>query len=225
MKIKRIIPIIILMISLGCCYYYKEQLTGLFYVYQEEERPQKNVRLAYWQKQNKDVYAWIRIKDTNINYPIVQNEEDGYYLTHDYEKEKNRYGAIYSEKINAKDFNNEKTVLYGHDMADQSMFGGLKKFLNPKYRREHPYIEIDTPKEKRIYRIEAAYLCSDRHLLKNEEENREHERGGECERGSEHGKTAVKEPQLILSTCAGKNSRRRCLVQAVLKKRVKREKE
>ena len=134
-------------------------------------------------KKNKDVYVWIRIKDTNINYPIVQNEEDGYYLTHDYEKEKNRYGAIYSEKINAKDFNNEKTVLYGHDMADQSMFGGLKKFLNPKYRREHPYIEIDTPKEKRIYRIEAAYLCSDRHLLKNEEENREHGRGGECESG------------------------------------------
>lgn len=78
---------------------------------------------------NPDIYAWIEIPDTNVNYPIVQSaDDDSYYLNHTIDGQEGYPGSIYTEKVNAKDFSDFNTVIYGHDMKDGSMFKDLHKF-------------------------------------------------------------------------------------------------
>ena len=71
------------------------------------------------QKENPDIYAWITIPGTDIDYPVVQDSTDNtYYLNHAADTSLSDSGAIYSEKENAKDFDDYLTVLYGHNMKD-----------------------------------------------------------------------------------------------------------
>ena len=64
-----------------------------------------------------DIYAWIRIPGTKVDYPIVQREGDnGYYLNHTIDGKKKTEGSIYTEDYNSKDFGDANTVIYGHNM-------------------------------------------------------------------------------------------------------------
>lgn len=115
---------------------------------------------------NSDIYAWIEIKDTNINYPIVQSaEDDSYYLEHTIEGVKGYPGSIYTEKINAKDFSDFLTVVYGHDMKDGSMFKHLHKFEDATFFEENDLVTIYTETAKKEYRIFAAVVYDNRHLM------------------------------------------------------------
>ena len=65
---------------------------------------------------NPDIYAWIKIPETNVDYPIVQSSDDnGYYLNHDIYGEKKAEGTIFTENYNTKTFEDPNTVIYGHD--------------------------------------------------------------------------------------------------------------
>ena len=86
----------------------------------EDEIP---IDFASLKETNPDIYAWIEIPDTNVNYPIVQSaDDDSYYLNHTIDGQEGYPGSIYTEKVNAKDFSDFNTVIYGHDMKDGSMF-------------------------------------------------------------------------------------------------------
>ena len=75
------------------------------------------------QEINSDAYAWIEIKDTNIHYPILQHEsDDAYYLNHRIDGVAGYPGSIYTERVNAKDFSDYNTVVYGHNMKNKTMF-------------------------------------------------------------------------------------------------------
>ena len=118
------------------------------------------------EKINPDIYGRIYIPDTEIDCPILQHPEDnGYYLTHDAEGEENLSGAIFSEDYNSKDFEDPITVLYGKNMEDGSMFGSLQKYGDNLYMQEHPYIYIYAGDMEYKYRVFAAYLSDNRHLM------------------------------------------------------------
>ena len=103
---------------------------------------------------NQDIYAWIEIPDTQINYPVVQGgDDDAYYLNHTIDGTEGYPGSIYTERINAKDFSDFNTVIYGHNMKDGSMFMGLHNFEDPQYMKEHPNVKIYTPEKELTYRI------------------------------------------------------------------------
>ena len=74
------------------------------------------------QAKNPDIYAWIQIDGTNINYPLVQSATDNeYYLNHTIEGQEGYPGSIYTENGNTKEFTEFNTVIYGHDMKDGSI--------------------------------------------------------------------------------------------------------
>ena len=74
------------------------------------------------QQQNADIYAWIRIPETQIDYPILQHpSDDAYYLNHTVEGTEGLPGSIYTEKVNSKDFTDFNTVIYGHNMKNGTM--------------------------------------------------------------------------------------------------------
>ena len=115
-----------------------------------------------------DVYAWIQIPGTGIDYPIVQRTGDNsYYLNHTVEGKKKIEGAIFTEAYNAKDFSDANTVIYGHNMKNGSMFQQLHRYEDRKFLKENPDVVIYQTDQILHYRIFAAYVYDNRHLMES----------------------------------------------------------
>ena len=116
--------------------------------------------------ENSDVYSWIEIPDTNVNYPVLQSsEDDNFYLDHDVYKNYSFPGAIYSQSMNKRDYSDRVTVLYGHNMLDGSMFADLHKFSDKDFFDSHKYFYVYTPTRKLTYEVVSAYEYDDRHIM------------------------------------------------------------
>ena len=96
----------------------------------------------YLKSVNEDIVAWIEIEGTNINYPILK-EKDTYYLHHTFDKKYNSNGSIFT--TNSLPFKDDETIIYGHNMKNQSMFSQLGKYLNNDFFYSHNKFKIYTP--------------------------------------------------------------------------------
>ena len=139
-------------------------------VIETAEEPEEEVEIpvdfAALKAQNEDVYAWIDIEDTNIHYPILQSAtDDSYYLEHTIDHVEGLPGSIYTEKVNAKDFSDFNTLIYGHDMKDGSMFKHLHKFRESEFFNTHETVMIYTETQVKEYRIYAAVIYDNRHIM------------------------------------------------------------
>ena len=132
-----------------------------------ETLPDNPIDFAPLIEKNIDVYAWIKIPNTVIDYPVLQttDKSDSFYLNHDIDGNYKFAGCIYSEKKNRTDFSDRNTVLYGHNMLNGTMFQNLHKFRDKSFFDENKYIYIYTPKHIFTYEIFAAYKYDNRHLL------------------------------------------------------------
>ena len=119
------------------------------------------------QEINPEIYAWIEVPGTKINYPILQHEgeDQSYYLTRDMYGERNQAGSIYTEDYNNKDFQDYHTVLYGHNMKNGSMFHNVRYFAQREFFDEHHEMFIYLPGKILKYEIIACYEYDYRHLL------------------------------------------------------------
>lgn len=118
------------------------------------------------QKQNSDIYSWVYIPNTNINYPVLQSHlDDNLYLDHDIYKNYSFSGSIYSQICNKRDYSDMVTVLYGHNMANGSMFATLHRFYDTDFFNKNKYIYVYTPDRKLTYEIVSAFEYDDRHIM------------------------------------------------------------
>lgn len=122
---------------------------------------------------NPDAYAFIEIPGTQVNYPVMQSstQEEDYYLNVTFEGVAALPGSIYSRMVNAKDFTDPITVIYGHDMLDGSYFGDLKNYIDRNFFDTYRDMYIYLPERQLHYQIiaEVVYgdnLISDKHDLK-----------------------------------------------------------
>ena len=112
---------------------------------------------------NKDIIGWIEIPNTNINYPILK-DENLYYLNHTFEKKFNPNGSIF---IYNQDLSKEKEIrIYGHNMKNGTMFANLSKFMNEDFFEKNSKIYIYTKESTFKGKIFAIYSKS-----VNEEKN------------------------------------------------------
>lgn len=109
---------------------------------------------------NPDIIGWITIPDTQISYPIVQGKDNDFYLSHTWKKQPNECGAIFMETENATDMSDFNTIIYGHNMNDDSMFSDLIKFKTQAYMAEHPSAYIVTDNGVYRYDFYSAYKAS-----------------------------------------------------------------
>lgn len=109
------------------------------------------------QQENADVKGWVRIDDTNINYPLLQTDNNDYYLTHNYKKEKSSYGSIFINSNCDIKNNNANVIIYGHDMKDNQMFKDLLKYQDKEFYEQHPIIKIATEESENDYEIIFAF--------------------------------------------------------------------
>ncbi len=111
---------------------------------------------------NPDIFAWIKIPGTRIDYPVVQHPtNDEYYLRHGADGMNSSYGCPFIEACDSKELNDFNTVIYGHNMNDGSMFAGLHDFENRDFYNDHRIIQICTMEHVYSYEIFAAVMYSD----------------------------------------------------------------
>lgn len=187
--------------------------------------PELDIDFAALQKEvNPDIYSWILIPDTPINYPVVQHPDDNtHYINYNLDGSKGYPGCIFTENYNSKDWEDVNTILYGHNMRNGSMFGKLNSFANKDFFEEHPYIFIYSPDAVRVYQIFAAYEFSDLHLMAafdwNEPEDVSRFFAVVSGYPGNYDKTVElsdDDNYLTLSTCRTYKNTKRFLVQAVL---------
>lgn len=190
--------------------------------------PDKKIDFSALQSENADIYSWITIPGTPIDYPVVQSADElDYYLMHNLNGSYGYPGCIYTQYYNAKDWQDNHTVIYGHNMKDGTMFTALHRYKDSEFFEENPYVYIYTEKEILVYQIFAAYETSDVHLLLafNTEDADSYEgylKGilENEESMSDHFDRSLnlngKDKIISMETCIGNKPTRRYLVQAVL---------
>ena len=82
---------------------------------------------------NPDVRAWITVDDTPIDYPVLQGKDNVEYVNTDVYGEFRLSGSIFLDAANAPDFSDGYSLLYGHHMENDAMFGALDNFLEKEY--------------------------------------------------------------------------------------------
>ena len=137
-----------------------------------EPLPDNPVDFASLEEVNPDIYAWIYFPmephRKDIDLPILQSrieDDDNFYLHKDLNRKYLFAGSLYTQKANAKDFSDRVTVIYGHNMLNQTMFSNLVYLRDSKVFDEHEFFYIYTPGHILTYRIAAAIQFDTRHLL------------------------------------------------------------
>ena len=108
-------------------------------------------------QENGDLVGWLSIEGTDIDYSVMQREDDEYYLHHDFYGEESRYGCLYVKGQADVDTPGTNFIIYGHNMKDGSMFGDLDLYRKESFWQEHPRISFDTLYEERIYETIAVF--------------------------------------------------------------------
>ncbi len=190
--------------------------------------PEKTIDFAALQEQeNEHIYAWITVPGTKIDYPIVQHPESPeYYLNHNLDGSAGYPGCIYTELYNSKDWDDNHTVIYGHNMKNGTMFAGLHYYEDSQFFEEHPYVYIYTEDKVRVYQIFAAYEFGNAHLLlsfdmDNEESFGQYLEGiyeiqGINNNFNEELEVTTEDKIITLETCIANKPDKRYVVQAVL---------
>ena len=101
---------------------------------------------------NPDIAGWLWSPGTDIDYPVVQGEDNDYYLNHTADGVRSIIGSIFMESKNRKEFQDDVTVLYGHHIRGGRMFSSLSGYKGQNYYEEHPVLYLYTPDQN--YRIE-----------------------------------------------------------------------
>lgn len=122
----------------------------------EEPEPVMLSKYAALYEENQDFAGWLSIDGMKIDYPVMQCEDDEYYLHHDFYGEESKYGCLYVR--NRADLDaGTNFIIYGHNMKDGSMFGDLDLYLDERFYSEHSVISFDTLYEERTYEIVAVF--------------------------------------------------------------------
>ncbi|MGI6095761.1 MAG: class B sortase [Lachnospiraceae bacterium] len=117
------------------------------------------IDFAALQEKNPDVIGWLKVEGLErIDYPIMQGEDNAYYLKHTFEKKQNSAGSVFMDMSNSPDFNDCNTIIYGHNMKNDSMFGSLSDITkeNTGYAVS-PYFWICTPEGSYLYEIFSVH--------------------------------------------------------------------
>ena len=122
-----------------------------------DTKTEKMLQLEELQKENQEIIGWLEIEGTNINYPILQGEDNDFYLTHNYKKEKSNGGSLFLDKDFDLINGSSNYLIYGHRNKQGLMFEDLMKYSKEDFYKEHTKIKFTTDKEDSIYEILAVF--------------------------------------------------------------------
>jgi len=128
------------------------------YITEAEETDSLTVDLTALKAVNPEVVGWLLVNDTEISYPVVQGPDNDKYLKTAYDGTRSNAGSIFMNANNTADLSDAHTLIYGHNMRDDSMFGKLMYFEDPAYLNEHRYFTIYNETGEHQYEIFSAFV-------------------------------------------------------------------
>lgn len=113
------------------------------------EKPELTERAKELLKQNPDTVGWITVDKTKVDNPVVQCGDNEYYLDHSFEREPFRAGTVFMDYRDVfgadEDKQSENIILYGHNMANNTMFGSLRRYRQDlNYYKEAPFVTLES---------------------------------------------------------------------------------
>ena len=166
-----IFPLISLVIAIVCISYiiswYRENSANkevMDNIYQDtietnEETGEEKIDFAKLKAKNADIRGWLKVNNTNVDYPVVQSTDNSYYLTRNFNGESNLAGWVFADYRVKNDGTEKNYVIYGHNMKDGSMFGSLKKTLNSDWynNQDNMIITYETEIGISSYKVFSVY--------------------------------------------------------------------
>ena len=184
-----------------------ESDTAFSLVAESTEYAPITVDFSILQAENEDIVAWICCEDTPINYPIVQSEDNSFYLRRLTDGSWNMPGTLFLDYRCNADFSDSPSIVYGHNMKNDSMFGILPNYCEQRYFDEHPIMYLLTPETD--YRVDmfAGFVTPAdsevyRLQLSDEEKQQLVEQAKEQSDFTAEVEVSAEDCLLVLSTCS-----------------------
>ncbi len=111
--------------------------------------------------QNPDVVGWVYCENTPINYPVLQSDDNDYYLQRMINQKSNPAGSIFMDYRSSEDMSSLNTIIYGHNMKNDTMFGTLTDYYNQAYYEAHPVFWYITPTADYEIELLLGYVTDD----------------------------------------------------------------
>ena len=119
------------------------------------------------QEENPDIFAWLYVPGTDIDYPVLQSPvSDDYYKSHGQNGQEDESGALYTEMPNMMNMCDFNTIIHGKDNEDGDLFAGLHKFEDPDFFEKNEEFYIYLPDNVLTYEVFAAYYDDGSDILR-----------------------------------------------------------
>ncbi len=126
----------------------------------QQEAQMNYVDFATLKEMNEDSVAWIILYGTNINYPVLQGEDNDFYLHHTFNKKANAAGSVFIDAAIEEGMEGKNVIVYGHNMRNGSMFGTLAYYKNEQMFKNYPAFLVYTENGAYEYAIYAAFTTT-----------------------------------------------------------------
>lgn len=173
---------------------------------------------------NPNTVAWLTCEDTAIHYPVVQGEDNDYYLTHLPDGSYNSGGSLFLDCRVASDFSDTHSIIYGHYMKNGTMFAALAGYKEQKFYDQHPRMLLVTPEGRFVVELFSGYVASVKEeawkLDFSSPEEWERWLAETAERSGFHSQVqpSPQDKILTLSTCSYEFENARFVLHGILKK-------
>ena len=108
---------------------------------------------------NPDYVGWLTLPGTRMDYPVVQGEDNAYYLDHLFDGTENKAGCLFLDAENNLDFSSRNSIIYGHYMKNESMFYELSYYKDLSWWKEHPEFYLSLPDRQARLVVFSAYVA------------------------------------------------------------------
>ncbi|MDE7224248.1 MAG: class B sortase [Acetatifactor sp.] len=185
--------------------------------------PPLTIDMDMLKEMNGDFKGWFYFPAVEVSYPVVQGEDNDYYLKHSFEDEKSNSGSIFMDCGASPDWSDRNTFVFGHNMRNGSMFGTFKELVDdPSLLDVNPCFYIYTKDKVYTYEIFSYYMTksdSNRYMVFTSDENYDQYTSWAVENSNYAFDVDLSErPDIVsLSTCYGSaGTSRRVLIHGAL---------
>ena len=119
-----------------------------------------SVDFSVLKQENEDIVGWLYLEDSPINYPVVQSNDNDYYLRRLVNGEYNIAGSLFMDYRNDSNLEDDNTIIYGHNMKNNTIFGSLQEYKSQDYYDNHKVMYYFTPEKNYIIELFTGYTIS-----------------------------------------------------------------
>ncbi len=113
-----------------------------------------------WLSINPDFMGWLQIPGSDIDYPFVRGQDNTHYLKRDFYGKYSESGSVFMDYRNLGNFNDQHSLVYGHNMKNKTMFYNLIKYKDAEFLAENPLVNLSGLYETKTYKIFSVYEVS-----------------------------------------------------------------